>query len=122
MGNPVIWWVGPPIILLALWNGLKKRESPYLFIGVLYMFQWIPYAFISRSLFIYHFYPNVPITVIALAAALSGSWSKPRERKFVIIFIAATLAVFIIFFPVISGLPVPVWYTQYLRLFRSWIY
>ncbi len=122
MGNPVIWWVGFPIILLALWKGIKERESPYLFIGILYMSQWIPYAFISRNLFIYHFYPNIPITIIALAAALSESWSKPRERKLVIIFLIATLAVFTIFFPLISGFPVPVWYTQYLRLFRSWIF
>jgi dolichyl-phosphate-mannose-protein mannosyltransferase len=122
MGNPVIWWIGFPIILLTLWKGIKERELPYLFIGILCMSQWIPYAFISRSLFIYHFYPNIPITVIALAATLSESWSKPRERKLVIIFLTATLAVFTIFFPVISGLPVPVWYTQYLRLFRSWIF
>jgi dolichyl-phosphate-mannose--protein O-mannosyl transferase len=122
MGNPVIWWVGLPIVLIALWKGFRERAPSYLFIGILYMFQWIPYAFISRSLFIYHFYSNVPITIIALAAVLSESWSRPSERKFVVLFLAASLTVFITFFPVISGLPVPAWYTQYLRLFRSWIF
>jgi 4-amino-4-deoxy-L-arabinose transferase-like glycosyltransferase len=122
MGNPVIWWVGFPILLIALWRGIKEREPPYLFIGILYMSQWIPYAFISRSLFIYHFYPDVPITVVALAAVLSESWNKPRERKFVIMILAAALAVFIIFFPVISGFSVPIWYTQYLRIFKGWVF
>ncbi len=122
MGNPVIWWVGFPIIFFALWKGIGKREPSYLFIGVLFLFQWIPYVFISRILFIYHFYPDVPVIVVALAAVLGESWSKPRERKYVIIFLAAATAVFIIFFPVISGLPVPIWYTQHLRLFESWVF
>jgi dolichyl-phosphate-mannose-protein mannosyltransferase len=122
MGNPAIWWVGFPVILIVLWRGIRERKPAYLFIGTLFMFQWIPYALITRSLFIYHFYPDVPIIVVALSALLGESWSKPRERKFVILFLAATLAVFIMFFPVISGLPVPIWYPQYLRFFKGWIF
>jgi dolichyl-phosphate-mannose--protein O-mannosyl transferase len=122
MGNPVIWWVGFPILLFTLWRGAWERKPPYLFIGVVFMFQWIPYAFLSRILFIYHFYLDVPVIVVALGAVLNEAWSNPRERKLVIIFLAAALAVFILFFPVISGLPTPLWYTQCLRLFGSWIF
>jgi dolichyl-phosphate-mannose--protein O-mannosyl transferase len=78
--------------------------------------------FISRILFIYHFYPDVPIIVVALAAVLGELWGKPRERKLVLIFLTAAIAAFIIFFPVISGLPAPIWYTQHLRLFENWVF
>jgi dolichyl-phosphate-mannose--protein O-mannosyl transferase len=122
MGNPVIWWVGLPVIIILLWDGIKEKRRTYLFLGLLFLFQWIPYAFISRSLFIYHFYSNVPIIVIALAAVLSELWNKPRNRKFVIIFLASALILFIAFFPVISGLPFSVGYVQCLKLFPSWVF
>lgn len=122
MGNPMIWWFGLPIILLALWRGIKNKEWSLLFIGVIYMFQWFPYAFISRSLFIYHYYPNVPILALATAGIMSRSWTNPNEKKYVITFIVAVAAFFVIFYPVISGFPIPIWYKEHLRLFGGWVF
>ena len=120
MGNPMIWWFGFPSVSLALWRGLKKGNMPYLYVSVLFLFQWLANALIPRALFIYHYYPAVPMMILASAGILSGSWSDPKERRFIVIYLIAVVAFFIAFYPVISGYPVPVWYKDSLKWSRGW--
>jgi len=122
MGNPIIWWSGLSFVLIALWRGLKKRSSPYLYIGLIFLFQWLPYAPISRPLFIYHYYPNVPVLILASAGLLAESWRDRRNRYFVLIFLIVSAAAFVLFYPVISGYPIPSWYRESLRWIRSWAF
>ena len=122
MGNPVVWWFGLPFTILAIWKGLRKGEKSYLFISVLFMFQWLPYALISRTLFIYHYYPAVPMMIIASAGILSDWWRDPKERRLVQIYLVAVVAVFALFYPVISGYPIPYWYKESLQWLRSWTF
>jgi dolichyl-phosphate-mannose-protein mannosyltransferase len=113
MGNPVIWWVGLVAIILSVLDGIKLKW-PHLFLGVLYIVQLLPYALISRYLFIYHYYAEVPIITIAIAGLFHETWYKKGQRAYVIALIVAASIAFVVFYPVISGLLVPRWYTKIL--------
>jgi dolichyl-phosphate-mannose--protein O-mannosyl transferase len=121
MGNPVVWWTGLIAVISATVDG-AKRKWPYLFLGILYFSQLLPYALISRYLFIYHYYAEVPILCLAIAGLVHEMWYKPQQKKYVIILIVATCIMFAIFYPVISGYPIPQWYDSYLRWFRGWTF
>jgi dolichyl-phosphate-mannose-protein mannosyltransferase len=121
MGNPVVWWVGLCAVLIALVSGLKK-EWPFLFVGVLFLAQLLPYALIPRYLFIYHYYLDVPILALATGGVLNDQCNGPRGRRLVALLFVIAIALFAIFYPVISGYPIPQWYTSYLHWFRDWIF
>ena len=117
MGNPLIWWIGLPLILAAIWRGLKKGEKPFLFIGILYVFQLIPFTFISRPLFLYHYYINVPIMILGIAGFLSESWLNMKNRKLIILYLISTIIVFYLFYPLISGSSISIEYERILKFF-----
>lgn len=119
MGNPILWWFGLSSILIAFWRGLKNRGGPYLYIGLIFVFQLLPYDLIPRCTFIYHYYPNVPMLVLASAGLLDESWKNQMKKYIVLIYLIAVAAAFIIFYPVISGYPIPSWYRDSLRWLRS---
>ncbi|MBS7631706.1 glycosyltransferase family 39 protein [Candidatus Bathyarchaeota archaeon] len=122
LGNPAIWWVGFPLIFLGLWIGLGRMQAAYLFPASIFLFQWIPYIFIQRCLFIYHYYPCVPLMILASSGFLSECWDNPKNRCAVKIYLIAVVLAFVLFYPVISGYPIPLWYKESLKLFRSWIF
>jgi dolichyl-phosphate-mannose-protein mannosyltransferase len=119
MGNPALWWVGLAAVISSLVDGYH-RKWPYLFLGVLYVSQLLPYTFISRYLFIYHYYAEVPILALATAGLMHELWYKPGSRKWILLLLAATVAFFAVFYPVISGTVIPEWYSGYLHWFRDW--
>ena len=122
MGNPAIWWVGFSLMISAFWRGVKNGEKPFLYLSILYIFQLIPYSLISRNLFLYHYYLNVPIIILAISGMIYDSWKNSTEKKFIIIYLSIVAAIFFIFYPVISGLPIPVWYRDLLRFNKNWIF
>ncbi|MCX6648350.1 MAG: phospholipid carrier-dependent glycosyltransferase [Candidatus Bathyarchaeota archaeon] len=119
MGNPVIWWVGLIAILVSIVDGVKLKW-PHLFLGTLYVAQLLPYALISRYLFIYHYYAEVPIIALATAGLVHEMWYKPKQGRYILVLIAAAAVFFAVFYPVISGQIIPEWYSGYLHWFRDW--
>ncbi|MEM2608509.1 MAG: glycosyltransferase family 39 protein, partial [Thermoproteota archaeon] len=63
MGNPVIWWFGIPCLIFLASKTIFKKDFSALYIVTLFLFQWIFYVPISRCVFLYHFYPNVPFLI-----------------------------------------------------------
>jgi len=119
MGNPIVWWGGLVAVIIAIVEGFR-RKWPYLFLGVLYIFQLLPYALILRYLFIYHYYAEVPILCLAIAGLVHEIWYKPGQKRYVVILIVTACVLFAAFYPVISGYPIPAWYSNYLHWFRGW--
>jgi len=119
MGNPVLWWVGLVAIILAIVEG-AQRKWHQLFLGVLYLAQLLPYTFISRFLFIYHYYAEVPLLCLALAGLLHEMWYTPKQRRYIVVIFVVAVAFLAAFYPVISGMVIPQGYTAYLHWFRDW--
>lgn len=122
MGNPAVWWVALASVVLAVEEGIRRKNHVCLFLVTIFLFQWLPYALISRILFLYHFYFNIPILILATAYLINKSWSTRRGKTIVLIYLVAVAALFVIFYPVISGMPTPYYWRDGLRWFRSWVF
>lgn len=134
MGNPVVWWVGFAAILAITGiffekvirafkkRSLPKLELPLLFLVALFFFQWLPYFGITRALFIYHFYVNVPFLCLASAYFINKIWNKNYGKVVTIIFFIAVVAIFVLFYPVISGVSAATTTTESLRWLEGWIF
>ena len=147
LGNPVVWWVGFALMLVLteraihgreiaanLWSrisnsSVKKRVSvrgkgwdvTAIFIVVVFAFSWLPYAFIGRATYIYHFYLSVPLLCLAITYFINKYWNTRLGKVAAIAIFAGAVAVFALFYPVISGAPVSTTYIHnYLNWFPSW--
>ena len=133
MGNPLVWWVGFACVIgisifaidkivKAAGNRLGKIGLPALFIITFFFFQWVPYMLISRITFIYHFYLNVPFLCLATAYFISKYWSSRWVKLVAIAYFAATVALFALFYPVISGTPTTNSWIDSLQWLNGWVF
>jgi len=122
MGNPAVWWIGFASIILAVEEAVRTRNRVCLFLVTIFFFQWLPYALISRTLFLYHFYFNVPIMILATVYFINKSWRTRQGKAIVLVYLILVAAVFVLFYPVISGMPIPFYWRNGLRWFRSWVF
>jgi len=122
MGNPAVWWVGLASIAIAAVEGVRKKNWVCLFIVAIFLFQWLPYAFVSRVLFLYAFYSNVPIMILATTYFINDYWNTRYGKTIVIVYLVAAASLFAIFYPVISGIPAPGYWSNALKWLKSWVF
>ncbi len=133
LGNPAVWWVGfaaivgltvftVPKILKKRFNFSLKDNLPAVFILVIFFFQWLVYIFISRGTYDYHFYSDVPFLCLGSAFVVSRYWSRKWMKVLAIIYFASVVALFILFYPVISGAPTSHSFINSLHWFKSWVF
>jgi dolichyl-phosphate-mannose--protein O-mannosyl transferase len=133
-GNPAVWWVGFVAILaitgfflFKVVANIRKRvmpkiEASVVFLAVVFFAQWLPYLFVSRGLFIYHYYVNVPILCLGSTYFISKYWKYNWMKLAAIIFFIAVVALFVLFYPIISGSPVSTATSESLRWFTQWVF
>lgn len=122
IGNPAIWWFGilaSIFVLIASW--LKKKKE-YLFILVFIICTWLPYMFIGREMFMYHYYPTLPFVMLAIVAFIKWITSKIKNNSFYIFYVAVVILMFLLFYPVISGMVTNGNYIDSLRWLSSWMF
>ncbi len=105
--NPVLWWTAAAAVVLALAEIFikKKRLEPAFYILLLaYFANLIPFIFIERSTFLYHYMP-----ALVFATALAGFYlanMRLRQKIVFIILLAAIALGFLIMLPFSYGWPV----------------
>ncbi len=133
LGNPGIWWVGfVCVICISVFTlveivstagkQLGKIGLATVFIPVFFFFQWVPYFFISRVTFIYHFYVNMPFLCLASAYFISKYWSSKWTKLAAIAYFVVIVALFGLFYAVISGMPASESWIESLKWFESWVF
>jgi dolichyl-phosphate-mannose--protein O-mannosyl transferase len=100
----------------------RRWDIAAIFIATMFFFSWIPYVFISRVTFIYHFYVSVPFLCLACAYLISKHWNSRRGKIVAIALFAAVVVLFAVFYPVISGVPTSTSYIHNLKWFPSWFF
>ena len=102
--NPLLCWGGLlalPVLAYRAW----KRDRTALFILVSYLAQVLPWVFISRLTFEYHYFAATLFLVLALGYV----FDRLRQRGsfgIVYTFTAASGALFALFYPVLTGVTV----------------
>lgn len=119
-GNPIVWWGGFMAIIAMAFRVVKFKDGKALFILIGYLAQLGPWLLISRVVFIYHYFPSVLFLVLALAHILNTIWEREHGRYKLAVygFTGSAVLLFAMFYPVLSGLAVPEFYSKY---FLRWI-
>jgi dolichyl-phosphate-mannose--protein O-mannosyl transferase len=100
----------------------RKWDVSAIFIATVFFFSWIPYVFISRITYIYHFYVSVPLLCLASAYLVHKGWNTRAGKIVAIVYFVIVVIMFVVFFPVISGLPTGTSYIHNLKWFPSWFF
>lgn len=122
-GNPAVWWAAIPAFFYLVKRALRKQDKTALFMVIAYLSQYLPWVFIGRTTFIYHYFTSVPFVVFMLAYCMYILVKERKVPKGVIFgYVAFAFVLFIMFYPVLAGQPVNKEYVyNVLRWFKSWV-
>ena len=122
MGNPAVWWFGlVAIIYVFVTTCCERRASrKYVMVVIGFASQFLPWVIVPRSTFIYHYFASVPFIILASALLLGEvrRQSKPAFRIASGLLLGAALILFVMFYPLESGMPVAKDYAMHLRWFK----
>lgn len=117
-GNPLILWCGFAALLhqFYLWRCRGCKNAQFLIIA--YASAVMPWLFIHRTLFIYHYFPAIVILILMIANSFCHMKSGNKGR---ILFLIGSIGLFVLFYPVISGITVKMDYVnQILEWMHTW--
>lgn len=122
-GNPLVWWTGIPAFFYMIYLGWKKKDKKAVYLVIAYLTQYIPWIFVTRITFIYHYFPSVPFVTLMVGYSMYQIVANnPRRKKFAVGYTIVAIGLFIMFYPVLSGQPVNKDYvSMFLRWFDSWV-
>jgi hypothetical protein len=122
LGNPIIWWAGLILMAKLVLMEKKERTDSDLFLLVIFAFQWLPYSLISRSLFIYHYFPNIAILCLVISNQLVENYNEKNKKNLVIAYLLIVIILFIVYYPILSGFPIQDSIRKMLRILQSWVF
>ncbi len=124
MGNPLIWWTGIVAVVYLVVNAIRSkrhRSFELLFLAIAALSQFMPWWFVSREVFIYHYFATVPFLILLIVYWLENLAKDFKYGKvFGFAFVAACVVFFVLFYPVITGVPADAGYVTSLRWLESW--
>jgi dolichyl-phosphate-mannose--protein O-mannosyl transferase len=115
LGNPVLYWGGAIAIVLLILMVLEsihtkrfrtlahRRAIVFVLIG--YGANFIPFIFIGRVMFIYHYAAALVFSMLALAFLLEYVISEKRKCQLAALLIALSVIAFAYFSPLTYGTP-----------------
>ena len=122
IGNPIIWWFGILASLYAMIRTLIKRESENFFIVMFILCTFVPYIFIDRAMFMYHYFPTLPFLMLAIVSLIKWITEKLKSNSFYIFYVALVIIIFFVFYPVVSGMMTTTDYIDALKWLSSWVF
>jgi len=119
-GNPLIWWCGTISTIVLMLRCRKNKTHFFVVIG--YLSQFMPWIVINRAVFIYHYFASVPFIILALTCGID--YLKRRYKNGIymsIAFMTAVIFIFVMFYPVLSGMEISKNYVDgVLTWFSTW--
>ncbi len=109
-GNPALWWLAGFGVIFTLLAAFTKKGQRHLKpIGYIlligYFANLLPFIFIKRVAFLYHYLPSLIYAVLILALWLGKFWSS--QKITVVSALILIAAVFIFLSPLSYGCPLP---------------
>ncbi|GAE89626.1 hypothetical protein JCM21531_3167 [Acetivibrio straminisolvens JCM 21531] len=118
-----IIWACLFICISLLFIGMYKYDKKMLVPLAGLIFQYVPWIAVPRIAFIYHYFSIVPFLILIIVYVIKKAADKYSGMKyFACIYLGIVLALFILFYPGLSGLEVPTSYMKYLKWFDSWYF
>ncbi|MPZ72303.1 MAG: phospholipid carrier-dependent glycosyltransferase [Nitriliruptorales bacterium] len=121
IGNPAIWWLALPSIPVLLWFGVRHRDWRALTIVGFYAVQYLPWLAVPRPNFLFYLTPAVPFIALTLTYALWRVSAHPFVRWLPAAVAALCVAAFVFWYPVWSGIEMPMDAWKLRMWFDTWI-
>lgn len=120
--NPALCWGGLLALFALIYRAVFTKDKIAGFIVIGYMAQLLPWMFITRLTFEYHYFPCSVFLVLALAYVFSMMENSVRRYKaYIISFTGVSCALFALFYPALSGARISSTIgTQFLRWLPTW--
>ena len=117
--NPLICWGGLLAVPVLVYAIFKEHEKTAIFILAGYLSGLVPWFFISRLTFEYHYFASAVflIPMICYVFCLIRKYNY-GEKWFIGSFLAGSILLFFLFYPVLNGLPVG---SQFSSRFLCWL-
>ena len=119
-GNPAVWYVSAfgAVFACVEWarNPACRRDRAFLvaFVGILA--GLLPWALVTRCVFLYHYFSTIPFVMLMTLLLLFHVERKfPRTRCLKWIWLGVAVVEFILMYPAISGLPVTYEYAKFIE-------
>jgi dolichyl-phosphate-mannose--protein O-mannosyl transferase len=125
MGNPAIRWFGIIAVAAALFIAIRKYDRKMAVIFIAIAFQYLPWVGITRIVFIYHFFSSVPFLMLCIVYLFKNLLEyNPKLKPIVYIYLGLVMLLFVMFYPVLSGMEVSRNYVEhYLLWFKGkWVF
>jgi len=122
IGNPAIWWVGIIGVCYLLINSIKDKDKNSIFLLIFILSTFIPYVFIGRLMFMYHYFITLPFVMLGIVAFIKWITEKLKNDRVYYGYIVLIIIMFIIFYPIVSGMPVGDDYIKALRWLPKWYF
>ncbi len=122
VGNIAIWWGGFVGILYSIYKAIKEKKRESILFCVAYLCLFCPYLFIGRCMFLYHYFPVLPFSMLALVLLLKTITEKTKYKYTILIYLIITAFIFIYFYPIVSGLPLKESSIDLHKWFSTWYF
>ena len=120
MAGPVIWLAGLAALMGLLWRQVSGRGSRAgAGVLILYGTQLIPWMLVTRCTFLYHYFPSSMFCLAALALVLARMKHVDWAKKIAAGLCVVALVLFVLYYPALSGLPIPAWWADALNALPS---
>lgn len=105
--------------LLLLWAPGHDGRAAFLLVG--FLSQLVPWFFIGRTTFEYHYFPSILFLVLALGYLMNAILEYDKYWKLPIYGLTGlSTALYVLFYPVLIGLTIPTWYEPLVKWIESW--
>ena len=122
VGNLFIWISGIFAFFYALYKMIRKKDINMFYLVVMILSLWLPYIFIGRVMFLYHYFPVLPFLYLLIVNGLQDLQEKLKIKSLIPIYLFSIFLFFITYYPVVSGIPISKNYANDLELFDSWYF
>ena len=122
-GNPLVYWAGFLAVLTMPFAAWYRKDGRAFAIFLGYLSVLAPWLFIDRITFAYHYFLNSMFLALALSYIFNRLVQRGRGpyRAAILTFVGVVIALFVLFYPALSGMPVPGWYSsRLLQWFANW--
>ena len=105
--NPALCWGGLLSLFVLIYTAIFRRDRCARFILLGYLAQLIPWMFVTRITFEYHYFPCSVFLVLSLGYCFNLMRHNLRHWKWYVSgFVTLSIALFVMFYPALSGKPV----------------
>ena len=120
---PAIWWLGIATTIFTFFYSIVKKDIPGILIIVMILATLLPYSFITRCMFIYHYFITLPFVMLTIVYVISRLSRLSEKFDYLIPILTLIFTCFFIYFyPVYSGKPVNIDYIKETEWLDTWEY